>query len=149
MKNVYYVLSEIYLRVHHTLKGNLTEEKSFVFARLLVWHFSFPTYTENRIQQISIHGIMIYVSIWWWCNLREEDYCILGPAEVHLCFWELYGKQSLLVAGFLLSLRFTPEDRDSMFLRNIGQFLPDNMGLYPKRQSPVFIVTSVRTWNSI
>jgi hypothetical protein len=49
MKNVSYALSKIYLRVHHTLKGNLTEEKSFVFARLLIWQFWFPTFAENRI----------------------------------------------------------------------------------------------------
>jgi hypothetical protein len=65
-------MSKISLTVHHTLKGNFAEEKSFVFS--------------------ETSGEIIWVpTISWWWYFREEECCVLSPAEVRICFRGLHG----------------------------------------------------------
>jgi hypothetical protein len=42
-------------------------------------------------------------------------------------------KSTTFDAGYLLGLFFDPEDRDDMFLRNVGWLSTDYMALYPRR----------------
>jgi hypothetical protein len=48
--------------------------------------------------------------------------------------------RSLLLAGCLLGLLSGPENRDSMFLRNVAEHLPDYTMSHPKRQYKVIVV---------
>jgi hypothetical protein len=130
MKNIYYALSKNIWGYITFWKATLQKK-----SRLCSWDLWYDNFAFQYMLKIEFSNFLF---------LSDDD----ATSEVIITvFWVpqkfTYVSENCMASRVCISLvscsaySFSPEDRGSMFLWNIGQFLQDNTGLHPRRQSPV------------